>query len=409
MRPTHLVVAAAALVASACTDLTRSPVEEDRTAGRTAEGLAPLVRPARNAVPGRYIVLLEKPAPGRNPLDHISAVAASAGVRAQRTYDRLNGFAAQLTENQLAALRRNPSVRFVEQDQAGRLSTTQTFTTLSLWGLDRIDELSRPLSGSYTYDNTGSGVKVYVIDSGIQLNHSEFGGRAKKGYDAFRSTSDPLYSQDCYGHGTNVAGVVGATKWGVAKQATLYAVRIGECSNTVWLTDVIDGINWVIANHTQPAVANISSTFAYSSTLNWAVEDLVNAGVFTAVAAGNGPNNACNVSPASEPKAFTTAASDSLDVWAGFSNYGGCVDAYAPGKFIGSADYSASSTTAAQANSGTSLAAPFVAGVAALYLQGSPSATPLATTNWIISNASPGKITSNPVGTPNLLLNKKAL
>jgi subtilisin family serine protease len=401
-----------ALALAACAET--SPTTSE--AARAADGLAPLVRPTRNALPDRYIVLLNEPAPGRNVRAHISAVAAQAGVQPHRTYQRLNGFAARMTGVQLQALRRNPAVRLVEQDRMVQTATTQTFSTLSLWGLDRIDEYARPLSGSYTYTNTGSGVSVYVIDTGIMLSHAQFGSRAHAAFDAYHTGSDPDFGRDDHGHGTHVAGIIGATKWGAAKGATLYSVRVlerqpdGSASGAI--SDVVAGIEWVIDNHASPAVANLSLSSDTSAVLDDAVENLVAAGVFVSVAAGNGNTTACSRSPARVADAFTVAASDSLDARASFSNYGSCVDAYAPGKYIGSAwfDINApSDTTASKALEGTSMSAPFISGVAALYLEDNTSAAPSTVAGWITTNASENKITGNPVGTPNLLLNKQEL
>jgi subtilisin family serine protease len=309
----------------------------------------------------------------------------------------LNGFAAQLNRGQLTALQHNPQVDYVEQDMEVMAETTQTSPT---WGLDRIDERSLPLSGSYTYNQTGSGVRVYIIDSGIQTSHPDFGGRASAVYDAFGGNG-----QDCNGHGTHVAGTVGGARYGVAKGVYLRAVRVLDCGGTGSWSGIIAGINWVASNHIKPAVANMSLGGGYNASVNTAVTNLINKGVFTAVAAGNSNQNACNFSPASAPGTLTLAASDRTDVKASFSNYGGCVDVYAPGVAITSTYFNGSTT----AMNGTSMASPHAAGLGALYKANYGDAYSSTIVSWIINNATTGVISGNPSGTPNRLLYKGGL
>jgi subtilisin family serine protease len=268
------------------------------------------------------------------------------------------------------------------------------------WGLDRIDQLNRPLSRTYTYGVNGGGVTAYVIDTGLQENHPDFGGRADNVFDALGGSGN-----DCHGHGTHVAGTIGGNVHGVAKGVQLRGVRVLGCTGSGSTSGIIRALDWVGANAAKPAVANMSLGGGRSTSLNNATANLANSGVFVAVAAGNENQNACNVSPASTPAAYTTAASDRTDRKASFSNYGNCVDGYAPGVAIKSAWLSSGTRTI----SGTSMASPHVAGVAALYKSNFGDASSATVANWISSNASPNVITGNVSGTPNRLLNKRAL
>jgi subtilisin family serine protease len=271
-----------------------------------------------------------------------------------------------------------------------------------VYGLDRIDQRGLPLSGSYTYTATGSGVRAYIIDTGIRSTHTQFGSRASNVYDGFGGNG-----QDCNGHGTHVAGTVGGATYGVAKGALLRGVRVFQCSGSSSNSTIIAGIDWVTGNHIKPAVANLSLGGGFSQATNDAVTRLANAGVFVAVAAGNSNLNACNTSPASAPVVTTVAASTSTDAKASYSNFGSCVDLYAPGSAITSAWYT--STTATNTINGTSMASPHVAGVGALYKASRGEASQATIDSWIKSNATAGVVTGNPSGTPNRLLYKAAL
>jgi len=238
-----------------------------------------------------------------------------------------------------------------------------------------------------------------VIDTGIATAHADFGGRAQNVYDAFGGNG-----QDCNGHGTHVAGTVGGATYGIAKASSLRGVRVLDCSGSGSTSGIIAGIDWVRANHIKPAVANMSLGGGYSSALNAATDNLSGAGVFVAVAAGNENQNACNVSPASAAAPTVVAASDKTDTRATFSNFGSCVEVYAPGVNVTSTWLSGGTNTI----SGTSMASPHVAGVAALYKSGGDAAS--STINsWILTNASAGVVRSNPSGTPNRLLFKSTL
>lgn len=313
----------------------------------------------------------------------------------------IKGFAARLPEPAARALARNPLVAYIEPDREFRVDATQSMDANGdPWGLDRIDQGALPLSRTYTYTATGAGVHAYIIDTGIWTLHGDFGGRASNVYDAFLATGE-----DCHGHGTHVAGTVGGTTYGVAKGVSLHGVRVLSCAGLGLTSQIIAGIDWVRQNHVKPAVANMSLGGGLSTALNTATTSLWNAGVFVAVAAGNDNADACQASPASASGAFTAASSTKTDAKSSFSNWGTCVEAYAPGSAIVS-DFLAGTTASL---SGTSMASPHVAGVAALYkaVNGDqPSAT---VSNWITTNATSGVITGNPAGTPNRLLFKATL
>jgi subtilisin family serine protease len=382
---TPLAVAALGL-AAACSDA-GTP-----TAAAPESG-APLLASAQ-AIEGQYIVVLNE---GANP----RSVAGVAGVSPRYVYTAaVNGFAATLNAGQLNALRHNPAVAYVEQDQPVTASTTQTGAT---WGIDRIDQQNLPLSTTFSYINTGLGVRAYIVDTGIRLTHTQFTGRVSSGFDAVDGGS----ADDCNGHGTHVAGTVGGTTVGVAKGVSLVAVRVLDCAGSGTTAGVIAGVDWVAANHVKPAVANLSLGGGASTTLDNAVNNAVNAGVTMVVAAGNGNQGgkaqpACNYSPARVANAITVSATDNTDKKASYANYGSCVDIFAPGNSILSAWYT--TDTAGATISGTSMASPHVAGVAALYLQSNGTATPSAVASALIANATLNKVTSAGSGSPNRLL-----
>ena len=389
-KPFSLAVAALAL--TACADAPSAPVAapDAPTFARAVDG---------DAIPDRYIVTFTGDVSDVPGLTRRLAAAHGASVR--YVYGTaVRGFAARMSAGAAEALARNPQVARVEQDQVMTASTTQTGAT---WGIDRIDQASLPLSKTFTYTNTGAGVNAYIVDTGIRLSHAEFGGRATSGFDAIDGGS----ADDCNGHGTHVAGTVGGAVYGVAKGASLVAVRVLDCGGGGTTSGVIAGVDWVAANHVKPAVANMSLGGGASSTLDAAVANAVSAGVTFAVAAGNGnragrAQDACNYSPARTPTAITVSATTSTDAKASYGNYGTCVDIFAPGSSITSAWYQ--SDTQTSTISGTSMASPHVAGVAALYLQSNPSASPAAVTDALIAGATLNKVTSAGTGSPNRLL-----
>jgi subtilisin family serine protease len=322
-------------------------------------------------------------------------VSRTPAGRLTHVYDAaLRGFAAQMTEEEALALSQDPDVLYVEEDAIVEIGATQTNAT---WGLDRIDQRDRPLNGTYSYTTTGSGVNVYVIDTGIRRTHTQFGGRAFAGYDALGGSTN-----DCHGHGTHVAGTVGGSTYGVAKSVRLYAVRVLNCSGSGSTSGVIAGVNWVTSNHVKPAVANMSLGGGASTSLDTAVRNSIAAGVTYAVSAGNSNVNASSSSPARVGEAITVGSTTSTDAKSSFSNYGSVVDIFAPGSSITSAW--STGDTATRTISGTSMASPHVAGVAARYLQGSPGASPATVRNAIVADATTGRITGLPSGTSNRLL-----
>jgi subtilisin family serine protease len=350
------------------------------------------IKKSSRKIQDQYIVVLE---------DFLDDVPGAADVlthmhggQIKHLYDKaLKGFAVKLNEQAAAGLAADPWVKYVEEDGEMSIDTTQSGAT---WGLDRIDQRNRPLSGTYTYTGTGSGVRVYVIDTGIRTTHTQFGGRASAVFDALGGNG-----QDCNGHGTHVAGTIGGSTYGVAKNALLRAVRVLDCNGSGATSGVIAGVNWVATNHISPSVANMSLGGGASSSLDSAVASAIASGVTFAIAAGNSNTDACTQSPARVGTAITVGSTTSSDARSSFSNFGTCVDIFAPGSSITSSW--ATSDTATNTISGTSMATPHVAGVAAVYISrfgGSPSTVRDA----LVNNATTGVITNVGAGSPNRLL-----
>lgn len=353
---------------------------------------------AEGAIKDSYIVTLKDSAGFRAASSKGKALATRYGAEVERTYtSALNGYATEMTEAEAERLAADPAVAKVVQNKTLHINDTQTGPT---WGLDRIDQADLPLDSAYTYPSSaGSGVTAYIIDTGVRITHTDFGGRASYGYDAIDGDTS---ANDGNGHGTHVAGTVASATYGVAKAAKIVAVRVLDDSGSGTTDQVVAGIDWVTANHVSPAVANMSLGGDADSVLDEAVANSIASGVTYAVAAGNDNVNASSNSPARVASAITVGSSTSADARSSFSNYGSVLDIFAPGSSITSTYNTSNSATASL--SGTSMASPHVAGAAAVYLGENPGATPAQVATALTSAASSGTLTSVGTGSPNLLL-----
>ncbi|HEY7569315.1 MAG TPA: S8 family serine peptidase [Gemmatimonadaceae bacterium] len=330
------------------------------------------------------------------------SMAAAAGAQITAVWGAaLNGFAVKADAAALAKIRANPTVEYVAPVQVIRKIATQSPTPS--WGLDRIDQHNLPLNTSYTYPTGGTVPHIYIIDTGILTTHNDFAGRigASSNHITPTAPSGPAWT-DCDGHGTHTSGTAGGTTYGVMKTAVIHAVRVLDCSGSGTSTSVISGINWVINNAVQPAVSNMSLGGSADTPIDNATNNMVAAGIVSAVAAGNSSANACNFSPARATNALTAGATTTTDARASYSNFGTCLDIFAPGSSITS-DYIGSNNATAVA-SGTSMASPHVAGAAALYRSFNPTATAAQVATALINNATLNVVGSPGAGSPNRLL-----
>jgi len=371
-----------------------------------ALSLAAELRSASRPVAGQYIVVLKENLvrlgnDQRSSLPEVVTLAvdisASFGVEYVRHYEHvLPGFVIRADAKQLDRLLFDPRIDYIEQDGVVTTSATQNGAT---WGLDRVDQRNLPLNSSYIYDTTASNVHAYIVDTGVLGTHTEFSGRMGNGYTAI---TDANGTNDCNGHGTHVAGTVAGTTYGVAKGARVHPVRVLGCNGSGTNSGVIAGMDWVTANHVKPAVANMSLGGGASTATDDAIQRMHAAGVTVVVAAGNDNANACNYSPARAPNAITVGSTTNTDARSSFSNFGTCLDIWGPGSNITSAWHTGTSAT--NTISGTSMASPHVAGVAALWLANNPSATPTQVATALFNNSTLNKVTNAGTGSVNRMV-----
>ena len=385
---------------SSTTSSTTSSSSSTSSTTSTTSTTVPATTSSQDPLEGTSIVMLR---PDVDVQAFVAAENALGGEVIQAFTQAISGYVALLSESQIARLSKDPRVASIEPNQIIEIEGDQA--SPPSWGLDRIDQRARPLNSLYTYNFGGAGVTAYVIDTGIRADHVEFSGRVVSGFGAI---ADGYGSTDCNGHGTHVAGTIGGSTTGVAKSTRLVPVRVLNCRGSGALSNVISGLNWVITDHAAgtPAVANLSLGGGLSSAFNTAIANAVADGITVVVAAGNNNRLACSYSPASAPSAITVGATTSADARASYSNYGSCLDIFAPGSGITSAYHT--SSTALRSLSGTSMAAPHVAGAAALLLEADPTMTPAAVATKLTTYATPDVVSSQGAGSINLFLYTKS-
>ncbi|WP_329116456.1 S8 family peptidase [Streptomyces sp. NBC_01353] len=396
MRDSRRRLVAASAIAVAALALGTASTLPATAAEAAAEGVI-LNAGAPGTIEGSYIVTLDESAQAETSKGR--AIAAKHGAAIKKTYtSALNGYNVELTEAQAKKLAADPAVESVVQNRVFKVSGTQP--NPPSWGLDRVDQRALPLNQSYTYpDSAGQGVTAYIIDTGVRISHSDFGGRAFNGYDAIDNDN---VAQDGHGHGTHVAGTVAGSSYGVAKKAKIVGVRVLNNQGSGTTAQVVAGIDWVTQNAVKPAVANMSLGGGVDTALDQAVRNSIASGVTYAVAAGNDNSNASNYSPARVAEAITVGSTTNTDARSSFSNYGSVLDIFAPGSSITSAWNT--NDTATNTISGTSMATPHVAGAAAVYLADNPSSTPAQVSTALTNAATPNVVGSPGTGSPNRLL-----